>query len=85
MVDVAPVPSRWEEQALERTLAPARARSAAQVRRIVRAARELAAECGLSAADVARLGIGWVLRNPDALRGAARREADQSNRAVEAA
>jgi hypothetical protein len=46
---------------------------------------ELAAECGLSAADVARLGIGWVLRNPDALRGAARREADQSNRAVEAA
>jgi hypothetical protein len=45
----------------------------------------LAAECGLSAADVARLGIGWVLRNPDALRGAARRELDQSNRAVEAA
>jgi hypothetical protein len=45
----------------------------------------LAAECGLSAADVARLGIGWVLRNPDALRGAARREATQSNRAVEAA
>jgi hypothetical protein len=36
--------------------------------------RELAAlaiECGLSAADVARVGITWVLRNPDALRGAA--------------
>jgi hypothetical protein len=31
---------------------------------------ELAAECGLSAAAIARLGIGWVLRNPDALRGA---------------
>jgi AcrR family transcriptional regulator len=46
MVDVAPVPSRWEEQALERTLAPARARSAVQVRRLVAAARELAAECG---------------------------------------
>jgi hypothetical protein len=30
----------------------------------------LAAERGLSAAAIARLGIGWVLRNPDALRGA---------------
>src|SRR5262249_16153226 len=38
----------------------------------------LAAECGLSAADVARLGIGWVLRNPDALRGAVRRPSAQS-------
>jgi hypothetical protein len=45
----------------------------------------LAEEVGLSAADVARLGIGWVLRNPDALRGAAHRKANQSNRAVEAA
>jgi hypothetical protein len=45
----------------------------------------LAAECGLSAADVARLGIGWVLRNPDALPGVVRREANQSNCAVEAA
>jgi AcrR family transcriptional regulator len=38
--------ARWEEQALARTLAPARARSAAQVRRVVAAARELAAGVG---------------------------------------
>jgi hypothetical protein len=38
--------------------------------------RELAAlarETGLSSADVARLGILWVCRNPDALRGATAR------------
>ena len=35
---------RWEEQALERSLAPARARSSARVRRLVAVARELAAE-----------------------------------------
>jgi len=38
----------------------------------------LAAECGLSAADVARPGIGWVLRNPDALRGVGRRPAPEA-------
>jgi hypothetical protein len=38
----------------------------------------LAAECGLSAADIARLGIGWVLRNPDALRGVVRRPAPEA-------
>jgi hypothetical protein len=38
----------------------------------------LAAECGLSAADVARLGIGWVLRNPGALRGVVRRTAPEA-------
>ena len=38
----------------------------------------LATECGLSAADVARLGIGWVLRNPDALRGVVRTPAPEA-------
>jgi hypothetical protein len=32
----------------------------------------LARETGLSSADVARIGIGILLRNPDALRGAVR-------------
>src|SRR4029077_9677768 len=36
----------WEEQALERSLGPARARSAALVRRLVDAARALAADVG---------------------------------------
>ena len=46
MADVPQAASRWEEQALERTLAPARARSSAQVHRLVAAARQLAAESG---------------------------------------
>ena len=36
----------WEERALERSLAPARARSSSQVHRLVDAARNLAAEIG---------------------------------------
>jgi len=46
MADVPLGASRWEEEALARSLAPARARSSAQVRRLVAAARELAAEAG---------------------------------------
>jgi AcrR family transcriptional regulator len=46
--DVEPAGPRWEESALQRSLASARARSSAHARRVVEAARELAAQVGPS-------------------------------------